>query len=52
MDGVRDMKQTAIILMIITVGSKILGFAREIVLSYFYGASNISDAYLISQTIP
>ncbi|NLM26524.1 MAG: murein biosynthesis integral membrane protein MurJ [Firmicutes bacterium] len=46
------MKQTAIILMIITVGSKILGFAREIVLSYFYGASNISDAYLISQTIP
>ena len=38
--------------MIITIFSKILGFAREITLSYFYGASNISDAYLISITIP
>src|SRR5690606_26414608 len=32
--------------------SKILGFGREITLSYFYGVSNISDAYLISSTIP
>lgn len=38
--------------MIATIVSRILGFAREITLSYFYGASNISDAYLISQTIP
>ncbi len=38
--------------MIITIFSKILGFARDISLSYFYGASNISDAYLISVTIP
>ncbi len=35
-----------------TIISRILGFIREITLSYFYGASNISDAYLISQTIP
>ena len=46
------MKKTAIILMIITILSKMFGFTREIALSYFYGASNISDAFLISLTIP
>lgn len=46
------MKKTAFLLMLVTIISKILGFGREIVLSYFYGASNISDAYLISLTIP
>lgn len=46
------MKRTAFIIMILTVLSKIFGFVREIVLSYFYGASNISDIYLISLTIP
>ena len=38
--------------MMMTVLAKISAFAREIVLSYAYGASAISDAYLISQTIP
>lgn len=46
------MKRIAILIMVITVFSKILGFGREIALSYFYGASNISDAYLIALTIP
>jgi putative peptidoglycan lipid II flippase len=46
------MKKTALLVMIITILSKILGFSREIVLSYVYGASAITDAYLISQTIP
>lgn len=46
------MKRAAIIIMIITLFSKILGLTRDIVLSYFYGASNISDAYLVSLTIP
>ena len=46
------MKKTAIILMILTIISRIFGFFREITLSYFYGASNISDAYLISMSIP
>ncbi len=46
------MKKTAIILMFITIISKLFGFGREIALSYIYGASNISDAYLISITIP
>lgn len=38
--------------MIITVLSKLVGFARDLTLSYFYGASSITDAYLISITIP
>jgi putative peptidoglycan lipid II flippase len=46
------MKKAALFIMIITILSKVLGFGREITLSYFYGASNISDAYLVSITIP
>lgn len=46
------MKKTAVLIMIITIFSKLSGFARDLTLSYFYGASNISDAYLISTTIP
>lgn len=46
------MKKIAILIMIITIISKVLGLVRDITLSYFYGASNISDAYLISITIP
>lgn len=46
------MKKTAVVIMIITLFSKCLGFGRDVVLSYFFGASNISDAYLISLTIP
>lgn len=46
------MQRTTIILFIIAIVSKGLGFFREIILSYFYGASNISDAYLMSLTIP
>ena len=38
--------------MIITLLSKLFGFVRDIALSYFYGTSDISDAYLISLTIP
>jgi putative peptidoglycan lipid II flippase len=46
------MKKKAIILMILTVITKFFGFAREITLSYFYGTSGISDAFLIALTIP
>lgn len=46
------MKKTAILLMFLTIISKIIGFLREISLSYFYGATNVSDAYIISITIP
>jgi len=39
-------------LMIVTMLSKILGFGRELVLTYFYGATEISDVYITSSTIP
>lgn len=46
------MKKAALLVMIVTIISKLLGFWREMVLAYVYGASAITDAYLISQTIP
>jgi len=46
------MKKTAVIIMFITIFSKIFGFLRDIVLSYFYGASSISDVYLVALAVP
>lgn len=46
------MKKTALALMVISILSKFVGFIREITLAYFYGASTVSDAYLIALTIP
>ncbi|WP_353894478.1 murein biosynthesis integral membrane protein MurJ [Proteinivorax hydrogeniformans] len=46
------MKKTALLLMIVIIASKVFGFAREITLAHFYGTSQISDAFLISLTIP
>ncbi|MGI2327669.1 murein biosynthesis integral membrane protein MurJ [Planococcus sp. YIM B11945] len=46
------MKKTAVFIILFALISKVLGFFRDILLSYFYGASPISDAYLISQIIP
>lgn len=46
------MRKTALIIMGITIFAKILGFSRDLLLSYFYGATNISDVYLIALTIP
>lgn len=37
---------------LLTLLGKLLGFVRELLLSYYYGASGLVDAYLISQTIP
>lgn len=46
------MKKITTLVMIIVTLSKFLGFGREMVLSYFFGASSISDAFIISRTIP
>lgn len=46
------MKKAVYSVMIITMIGKILGFGREILLSFYFGANGISDGYLISQTIP
>lgn len=41
-----------IMLIIFTFLSRIIGLGREISLAYFYGISQISDAYLMSIAIP
>ncbi|QUI25001.1 murein biosynthesis integral membrane protein MurJ [Vallitalea pronyensis] len=45
------MKKAAIMLMFITIISKIFGFTRDLVLSYSYGASGTSDVYIIASSI-
>lgn len=46
------MGKIGIVLILIQIISKIFGFGRELVLSYFYGTSTVSDAYLVAFTIP
>ena len=45
-------KKSAIILMFITLISKITGFIRDIILAQSFGASIITDAYLTALNIP
>ena len=47
-----SIKRTAIIITIITIGSKFLGFIREVILAYFFGTSYIVDSYFMAFTIP
>ena len=44
--------KSALGLIIITILSKILGFGRELVLTYIYGATDISDIYITTLSIP
>lgn len=46
------MKKTALIIMAITIISRLFGFVRDMALSYYYGASELTDVYLIALTIP
>lgn len=39
------------ILMILTIVAKIFGFSREVVLSYIYGASSVSDAFITGSSL-
>ena len=47
-----NIKKTALIITIISLGSKFLGFLREVALAYFYGTSYVVDAYLMAVAIP
>lgn len=40
------------LVVVFTIVAKFLGFFREVLLAYYFGATGISDAYLVSQTIP
>lgn len=46
------MRKSISAVVLFTLLAKALGFVREMLLSYFFGAGGISDAFLISQTIP
>ena len=46
------MGQTAFMLMIVTILSKIFGFLRESVMAYFYGAGDIVAIYAVANTLP
>lgn len=46
------MGKNTIIVVLTTLLSKIIGLGRELTLSYAYGATSITDAFLISITIP
>lgn len=46
------LKKTAIVITIITLISKLIGFGREIVLAYFFGTSFVVDSYLMASAIP
>lgn len=48
----QNIAQTAVLMMILTLISKLLGFIRELVLANYYGASYIVDAYVLAQSIP
>lgn len=50
--GGLPLRKVALVLMLLTLVSKIFGLMREVIVSYYYGASYISDAYIISLTIP
>lgn len=44
--------KTAMLMLILTLGSKILGFIREMALAAFFGTSYIVDSYVMAYSIP
>jgi putative peptidoglycan lipid II flippase len=51
-DSSTKMIRTTVILMAINLLAKFFGFLREVLLAQFYGASNVTDAYIIANNIP
>ena len=50
--GTKDGARAALLIMGITLGSKVLGFIREMVIAAGFGASFYTDAYVVALTIP
>lgn len=44
--------QTAFWMALLTLGSKVLGFAREMAMASFFGTNYVVDAYVMSQAVP
>lgn len=52
MKTIRTAAQTAVIMVILTLISKFLGFIREMVMANYFGTSYITDAYVMAIAIP
>ncbi len=50
--AVQNAAKTAIIMAVLLLCSKLLGFVREMVMAAFFGTSYIVDAYVMAQSIP
>lgn len=46
------MRKALVFVILFTLISRVSGFVRELTLAYFYGASSVSDAFIISSSIP
>jgi putative peptidoglycan lipid II flippase len=47
----RGLAQTAFIMAILMLASKLIGFVREVLMAYFFGASYVVDAYVVSYNV-
>lgn len=47
-----DVKKSALIITILTLTYKMIGFLKEMLLAYYYGTGSIVDAYIMALTIP
>lgn len=52
MTTAKKMAKTTTILMIITLASKVLGFVRETIIAYYFGAGMDAEAYFMALSIP
>lgn len=48
----RETAKAAPLVIIITVVSKVLGFTREMAIGAVYGATSVTDAYLVAIVVP
>lgn len=48
----KSVAKAALVIMIMNLASKILGFGRETVIAREYGATSLTDAYLVAYTLP
>ncbi|WP_440878382.1 murein biosynthesis integral membrane protein MurJ [Vibrio natriegens] len=46
------MKKAVVLIFIFSLLSKLVGFVRELFVSYFYGVSPVTDAFNVAQSIP
>src|SRR5690554_1710169 len=51
-DSKNALVKSAVLLIVLTVVSKLFGFGREMAQAYFFGADINIDAYLVAMTIP